>query len=185
MTSRGWSRGVGQAAGSTAGEGCRRWRTGCLLSFAAGDAGEVGVAIETPRGPVVESSMEHGFAVHSINPKQLDRFRDRFSPAGAKDDRQDARVLAFTASSVGKVVRTLVRQSALPALEHVRVMASSDAGRERQARSPHCSATTSQSARRVEAVEAAAAVLDRTVFRCRWHEPRPKSTGRSVRRGLR
>ena len=65
-----------------------------LLSFAACDAGEVGVAIETPRGPVVESLMEHGFAVHSINPKQLDRFRDRFSPAGAKDDRRDARVLA-------------------------------------------------------------------------------------------
>ena len=65
-----------------------------LLSFAAGDEGEVGVAIETPRGPVVESLMERGFAVHSINPKQLDRFRDRFSPAGAKDDRRDARVLA-------------------------------------------------------------------------------------------
>ena len=41
-----------------------------------------------------ESLLEHGFAVHSINPKQLDRFRDRFSPAGAKDDRRDARVLA-------------------------------------------------------------------------------------------
>ena len=65
-----------------------------LLSFAAGDEGEVGVAIETPRGPVVESLMERGFAVHSINPKQLDRFRDRMSPAGAKDDRRDARVLA-------------------------------------------------------------------------------------------
>ena len=65
-----------------------------LLSFAAGDEGEVGVAIETPRGPVVESLMERGFAVHSINPKQLDRFRDRFSPAGTKDDRRDARVLA-------------------------------------------------------------------------------------------
>ncbi len=65
-----------------------------LLSFAAGEAGNVGVAIETPRGPVVESLMERGFAVHSINPKQLDRFRDRLSPAGAKDDRRDARVLA-------------------------------------------------------------------------------------------
>ena len=52
------------------------------------------MAIETPRGPVVESLMERGFAVHSINPKQLDRFRDRISPAGAKDDRRDARVLA-------------------------------------------------------------------------------------------
>ena len=43
------------------------------------------MAVETPRGPVVESLMERGFAVHSINPKQLDRFRDRLSPAGAKD----------------------------------------------------------------------------------------------------
>ena len=63
-----------------------------VLSLATGDAGEVGVAVETPRGPVVESLMERGFAVHSINPKQLDRFRDRLSPAGAKDDRRDARV---------------------------------------------------------------------------------------------
>ena len=38
--------------------------------------------------------MDQGFAVYSINPKQLDRFRDRFSPAGAKDDGRDARVLA-------------------------------------------------------------------------------------------
>ena len=65
-----------------------------LLSFAAGVAEAVGVAIETPRGPVVESLMEHGITVHSINPKQLHRFRDRLSPAGAKDDRRDAQVLA-------------------------------------------------------------------------------------------
>ena len=65
-----------------------------LLSFTAGKAEQVGVAIETPRGPVVESLMERGFAIHAINPKQLDRFRDRISPAGAKDDRRDARVLA-------------------------------------------------------------------------------------------
>ena len=64
-----------------------------LLSYASA-AEEVGVAIEEPRGPVVESLMEHDFAVYSINPKQLDRFRDRLSPAGAKDDRRDARVLA-------------------------------------------------------------------------------------------
>lgn len=51
-------------------------------------------AIEIPRGAVVETLLEHGFAVFSINPKQLDRFRDRYSPAGAKDDRRDAFVLA-------------------------------------------------------------------------------------------
>jgi transposase len=51
-------------------------------------------AIEVPRGAIVETLLEHGFAVFSINPKQLDRFRDRYSPAGAKDDRRDAFVLA-------------------------------------------------------------------------------------------
>jgi transposase len=51
-------------------------------------------AIEIPRGAIVETLLEHGFVVFSINPKQLYRFRDRYSPAGAKDDRRDAYVLA-------------------------------------------------------------------------------------------
>ena len=54
----------------------------CQVTGAAPE--EIAVAIETPRGPVVEALLEHGFAVFSINPKQLDRFRDRFSLAGAK-----------------------------------------------------------------------------------------------------
>jgi transposase len=52
------------------------------------------VAIEVPRGAVVETLLERGMIVYSINPKQLDRFRDRFTVAGAKDDRRDAHVLA-------------------------------------------------------------------------------------------
>jgi len=59
----------------------------------------VGVAIEVPHGPVVEALMDRGVAVYAINPKQLDRFRDRFSPAGAKDDRRDALVLASSLRS--------------------------------------------------------------------------------------
>jgi transposase len=55
---------------------------------------EVRVAIEIPHGAVVETVLERGCQVFSINPKQLDRFRDRFSPAAAKDDRRDAYVLA-------------------------------------------------------------------------------------------
>jgi transposase len=54
----------------------------------------IAVSIETPRGAVVETLMERGFAVYSLNPKQMDRFRDRHSVAGAKDDRLDAMVLA-------------------------------------------------------------------------------------------
>ncbi|WP_316202879.1 MULTISPECIES: IS110 family transposase [unclassified Bradyrhizobium] len=58
------------------------------------EPGRVAVGIEVPHGPVVESLMESGFLVHALNPKQLDRFRDRFTMAGAKDDRLDALVLA-------------------------------------------------------------------------------------------
>ena len=54
----------------------------------------VAVAIETPRGAVVETLAERGFAVYSLNPKQMDRFRDRHTVAGAKDDRRDAFVMA-------------------------------------------------------------------------------------------
>jgi hypothetical protein len=65
-----------------------------LITRAGGEAAEVAVAIEVPRGPVVETLLERGCAVYALNPKQLDRFRDRYSMAGAKDDRRDARVLA-------------------------------------------------------------------------------------------
>src|SRR5215212_253733 len=60
----------------------------------AGDPSLVAVAIEVPHGPVVDALLDRGFAVYAINPKQLDRLRDRFSVAGAKDDRRDARVAA-------------------------------------------------------------------------------------------
>jgi len=65
-----------------------------LTTRCAGDPSRVAVAIEVPRGTVVETLVEHGFHVFAINPKQLDRFRDRFTVAGAKDDRRDAFVLA-------------------------------------------------------------------------------------------
>src|SRR3954449_7835757 len=58
----------------------------------AGHSSSVAVAIEVPHGPVVDMLLDRGFAVHAINPKQLERLRDRVSLAGAKDDRRDARV---------------------------------------------------------------------------------------------
>ena len=71
------------------------WNMGNWLIEATDSIPEnVAIGIEVTRGPVVESLMARGFDVHSINPKQLDRFRDRFSAAGAKDDRRDAMVLA-------------------------------------------------------------------------------------------
>src|SRR3954462_11664865 len=64
------------------------------LVSAAGDPGSVAGAIEGPHGPGGDALRDRGFAVYAINPKQLDRLRDRISVAGAKDDRRDARVAA-------------------------------------------------------------------------------------------
>jgi transposase len=65
-----------------------------VLQVAQGRAERIAVAIEVPRGPIVDTLLEKDIAVFAINPKQLDRFRDRHSVAGAKDDRRDALVLA-------------------------------------------------------------------------------------------
>lgn len=54
----------------------------------------IAVAIETPRGVLVDTLIERRFPVFAVNPKQVDRFRDRFTTAGAKDDSRDAQVLA-------------------------------------------------------------------------------------------
>src|SRR3989441_2538968 len=65
-----------------------------LWTLSDGHPQRVAVAIEVPRGAIVEGLLERGFHLFAINPKQLDRFRDRHSVAGAKDDRRDAFVLA-------------------------------------------------------------------------------------------
>jgi transposase len=64
-----------------------------MLNLADGQPGQVAVGIETPHGAVVESLVERGFHVYAVNPKQLDRFRDRHTVAGAKDDSLDSYVI--------------------------------------------------------------------------------------------
>jgi transposase len=78
-----------------------------LLEITGAQAQEIAVAIETPRGPVVEMLLERRFQVYAINPKQLDRFRDRFSVAGAKDDSRDAHVLGHSLRTDGQAFRRL------------------------------------------------------------------------------
>src|SRR3954470_6407192 len=56
-----------------------------LAAHSSGELDRVAVAIETPRGPVVEALVEHGCQVFACNPKQLDRLRDRYSMARKKD----------------------------------------------------------------------------------------------------
>lgn len=81
--------------------------TDWLLGTTSTQPHAIGVAIEVPHGPVVETMMERGFTVHAVNPKQLDRFRDRWSPAGAKDDRRDAWTLADALRTDDKAFRRL------------------------------------------------------------------------------
>lgn len=66
----------------------------CGLTLAQGESSRIAASAETTWGAIVETLLERGVSVFSINPKQLDRFRDRYTVAGAKDDRRDAFVLA-------------------------------------------------------------------------------------------
>lgn len=82
-----------------------------LSTLVDGKTENLWVAIETPHGAVVDTLCERGFAVFAINPKQLDRFRDRFGAAGAKDDRRDARVLADSLRTDPRAFRRVVPES--------------------------------------------------------------------------
>jgi transposase len=55
---------------------------------------ELWAAIERPEGRVVDFLLDHDVVVYPVNPKALDRARDRFRQSGAKSDPFDARVLA-------------------------------------------------------------------------------------------
>jgi transposase len=97
---------VGQREFAHGGAGLAELRD-WLLEKTKAAPGQIAVAIETTHGPVVEMLLENGFAVFAINPKQFDRFRDRFTVAGAKDDRRDALVLAGSLRTDRKAFRQL------------------------------------------------------------------------------
>jgi len=84
-----------------------------LLARTGAAPAAIAVAIEVPHGPIVEALLEHGFQVYAINPKQLDRFRDRFTVAGAKDDRRDALVLADSLRTDRHCLRRLAAEDAV------------------------------------------------------------------------
>lgn len=67
-----------------------------LLAEHAGDAAFAGVdvAIETDRGLLVAALRAAGHRVFPVNPKAVDRYRDRHAVSGAKSDPGDALVLA-------------------------------------------------------------------------------------------
>ena len=55
---------------------------------------ELWAAIEKPHGRIVDFLLDHGVTVYPVNPKALDRVRDRFRMSQSKSDSFDAYVLA-------------------------------------------------------------------------------------------
>ena len=55
---------------------------------------ELWAAIEKPHGRIVDFLLDHGVVVYPVNPKALDRVRDRFRMSQSKNDSFDAYVLA-------------------------------------------------------------------------------------------
>lgn len=91
------------------GAGFLRLTTWLSEHTGAAAAETIGVVLETSTGPVMECCQANGYTVYAINPKQADRFRDRFSPAGSKDDRRDALVLATALYLEPQALRCLER----------------------------------------------------------------------------
>lgn len=85
---------LGERSFKHGGDGMAEMVGWLLKTSSAADPGQIDAAIEVPHGPVVETLIERGFNVWVLNPKQMDRFRDRYSVAGAKDDSRDAQVMA-------------------------------------------------------------------------------------------
>ncbi|TCC44377.1 IS110 family transposase [Kribbella pittospori] len=65
-----------------------------LLCVYAERPADVQVALETDRGLLVAALRAAGYRVFAINPKAVDRYRDRYAVSGAKSDAADALVLA-------------------------------------------------------------------------------------------
>lgn len=73
-------------------EGLRRLHA--LLADHAEDPAEVVIGVETDRGLLVGALVAAGYQVYAVNPKAVDRYRDRHALSRAKSDGGDAKVLA-------------------------------------------------------------------------------------------
>lgn len=58
------------------------------------DQKQVLFALETSKGLLIDSILDAGYTVYPINPKSVDRYRDRYKVSGHKSDDFDAMVLA-------------------------------------------------------------------------------------------
>jgi hypothetical protein len=83
---------------------------------------EIWGCVEKPEGRIVDFLLDHGVAVYPVNPKSLDRARDRFRVSGSKSDPFDARVLAEFLRTDHGHLRPLVPNS--PQAQELKLMTS-------------------------------------------------------------
>jgi transposase len=73
----------------------------------------IAVCLETNRGPIVSALLEHDiFVLFPVNPQSLARYRQAWSPSGAKDDPTDAQLALDVLLKHPDKLRPLRRQSA-------------------------------------------------------------------------
>lgn len=98
-----------------------------LVELVGGALGAASFAVEAKDLPFVDMLVAGGGAVFTLNPKQADRFRDRHSVGGAKDDRRDARVLAGALRTDLAAFRRVEPESEVQAMVRLRGRAVADA----------------------------------------------------------
>jgi transposase len=103
-----------------------------VIDAAEAESAAVLVAIERPDGLLVEALLAAGYVVYALNPKAVDRYRERTRMAGGKTDPADAELLARVLLTDRDRHRPLRPSS--PAVEELRVLARQDEGASRDQR---------------------------------------------------
>ena len=94
------------------------------IAAAEAEPAAVLVAVERPDGLLVEALLDAGYVVYALNPKAVDRYRERTRVAGGKTDPADAELLARIL--VTDRDRHQPLQPSSPMVEEIRVLARQD-----------------------------------------------------------
>jgi transposase len=107
-------------------------RLHAAVAAVAADPAAVLVAIERPDGLLVEALLGAGYTVYALNPKAVERYRERTRVGGGKTDPADAELLARVLRTDRDRHRPLRPSS--PAVEELRALARQDerAGRDQR-----------------------------------------------------
>jgi transposase len=76
------------------------------------DKSEIMIGIETDKNILADFLVANGYAVYSINPLKVSRFKERYTVSAKKDDKFDAESIARFLHKDGSMFRPVMRSSA-------------------------------------------------------------------------